>query len=137
MRIPATLRLALLITPLLHIAACSSQAPQKPAPADHAVLEELAQAYRKVGEDYPMQPQAMAPEGRKEFVSRVFAEAGYDFSASLIALARPGADRTNQDQRDLAELLLLPSRGLSDDALARLYTADERKSIQQLRTIFR
>ena len=116
---------------------CGSEA-QKPAPAgDHAVLEQLAEAYRHVSEQFPMQPQAMPPKGRKDFVNRVFAQAGYDYTATLIGLAETGPSLTNQDHRDLADLLLLPSKGLSDEDLGSIYNADEMLAVRQLRSVFR
>ncbi len=107
------------------------------AAGDHAVLEQLAQAYRKVGEQYPMQPQAMSPEGRKKFVSQVFMQAGYGYSASLISLANTAADSTDQDQRDLVELLLLPAKGLSDKVLAKSFSDEEAAAVKHLRSTFR
>jgi hypothetical protein len=107
------------------------------AAGDHAVLEQLAQAYRKVGEHYPMQPQAMLPEGRRKFVDQVFRQAGYSYSASLISMASRSADNTDQDQRDLVELLLLPAKGLSDKSLDKSYSTEEQAAVQRLRTTFR
>jgi hypothetical protein len=122
---------------MLGFVACSSET-QKAAPlGEHAVLEQLAEAYNAIGEQYPMQPQAMPPKGRKEFVERVFMQAGYSYSATLLALAQPGADATNQEQRDMAELLLLPAKGLSDEGLGKLYSADEVAAVRRLQADFR
>lgn len=122
---------------LLGFVACSNET-QEPAPVgEHAVLERLAKAYNVVSEQYPMQPQAMPHKGRKEFVGRVFKQAGYNYSATLMALAQPGVDASNQDSRDLAELLLLPAKGLSEEGLAKLYTADELVAVRRLQADFR
>jgi hypothetical protein len=126
--------LALLL--IATLTACGEQKLQIAA-GNHAVLEQLAEAYRKVGEQYPVQPQAMPPEGRKKFVNQVFAQAGYSYSASLIALANVGADGAKPDRRDLAELLLLPTKGLSDKALTKVYSEDELAAVKRLQTIFR
>ena len=107
------------------------------AAGDHAVLEQLAQAYRQVGDHYPMQPQAMSPEGRRKFLDQVFRQAGYSYSASLLALANGPADSTDQDQRDLSELLLLPAKGLSDNQLGKSYSDEEQAAVKRLRTTFR
>ena len=137
MKITVYLRIVLLATVSLVLFACGAES-QKPAPAgDHAVLEQLADAYRHVGEQFPMQPQAMPPKGRKDFVNRVFAQAGYSYSATLTTLAKTGASITNQDHRDLVDLLLLPGKGLSDENLASIYSADEVVAVRQLRAIFR
>jgi len=120
------------------LVACGGEKQLNAAPAgDRAVLEQLAKAYRQASQQYPMQPQAMAPKGRKEFVSRVFAQAGYSYSATLLAMAGAEADASNQNQRDLVDLLLLPIKGLPDKALEKLYTADELAAVQVLREKFR
>lgn len=127
----------LLVVILLMLVACSDDI-QKPAPAgDHAVLEQLAQAYRTVGERYPMQPQAMPPSGRKDFLSKVFNQAGFSYSVTLLALGQPDASIANQDHRDLVELLLLPNKGLSDEDLSSIYSVDEQAAVRRLRVIFR
>jgi hypothetical protein len=122
---------------LLVLAACGN-GQQSAAPAgDRSALEKLAQAYRQVGESYPVQPQVMPPKGRKEFLNKVFKQAGYDYSATLLALVESGTDNTNQNQRDLVELLLIPGKGLQDSALDKLYTAEELVAVKQLREGFR
>lgn len=125
----------LLITLLLItvLVACEQQLPSIPAPpGDYAVLEELAEAYHQVARDYPVQPRNMRPPGRKEFVRRIFQAAGYDYAASLQALAGREMDVVNQDYRDLAELLLLPHQGLSDEAMEDLYSSEELAAIRTI-----
>lgn len=113
--------------------ACEGQEVGKAAPiGDHAVLEQLATAYRSVANEYPMQPASMRPIHKKEFIERVFASAGYHYRATLIAFAKQGADVTNQDQRDLAELLFLPHRGLDENGMKDLYTAEELAAIRSI-----
>lgn len=121
----------------LILAACGEQNPQAAPVGDHAVLEQLAEAYRKVNAKYPVQPQAMPPEGRKKYLVQVFDQAGYNYSMSLIAAAKLATDSNNKDQRDLSELLLLPVKGLSDEAQAKMYSADELAAVKQLHKTFR
>jgi len=122
---------------ILGLTACDDK-KQPIAPAgDHAVLEQLAEAYRKVGEQYPVQPYAMPPGGRKEFVSKVFMQAGYSYSATLIAMGLSAADSSNQERRDLVELLLLPVKGVPNEVRADLYTDDELTAMQRLQINFR
>ena len=117
--------------------ACSD-GMQKPAPVgEYAVLEELAAAFRTTSEHYPIQPQAMRPEARKEFLTKVFAQAGYGYSATLLALSDAELLTTNQDHRDFVELLLMPGKGLSDVDLASIYSADELLVVRRLRKEFR
>lgn len=110
---------------------------QKPAPlGDYAVLEQLAAAYRATSEQYSIQPQAMHPEGRRDFLRKVFARAGYSYSATLLAMADAEVSIINQDHRDFVELLLLPSKGLADADLVSIYSADELPVVRRLRAIF-
>lgn len=130
--------LSAVLLAVLVLTACDGEQSQPVAPmGDHAVLEQLADAYRKVSEQYPVQPQAMSPEGRKKFLTQVFKQAGYNYSASLIAAVQTATDNASKDQRDLVELLLLPTKGLSDEALGKMYSADELAAVQQLRKAFR
>lgn len=113
--------------------ACENGNTGEAAPiGDHAGLEQLAAAYRSVAAEYPGQPTNMRPKHKKEFVERVFASAGYDYGATLTAFAKQGADVTNQDQRDLADLLFLPHRGLDESEMEDLYTAEELAAIHTL-----
>ncbi len=135
--IKRTVYLWVVLLAILCLTACDEK-KQSVAPAgDHAVLEELAAAYRKVGEKYLVQPQAMPPKGRKEFLSKVFAQAGYSYAATLIAMGQAVADSSNQEQRDLVELLLLPVKGVSNEVRADLYTDDELVAMQRLQINFR
>jgi len=112
---------------------CNNSGPRTPAPiGDHAALEQLATAYRSVADGYPVQPTSMRPKVKKDFVQRVFTTAGYHYGATLSAFANQGVDITNQDQRDLAELLLLPLRGLGEEDMKKLFSAEELQAIRIL-----
>lgn len=116
----------------LSLLACE-KAPGKAAPiGDHAVLEQLADAYRKVAQEYPVQPAGMRPAGRKEFLKQVFMQAGYDYGETLRAFAKQGVDATSQEQRDLAELLLLPHRGLAKVDWPDVYSSEELAAIKRI-----
>lgn len=126
--IPLVTLLAALLLP-----ACEQGQPSIPAPVDdYAVLEKLAAAYEQIARDYPVQVRGMRPAGRKEFVRRVFQAAGYDYSASLLALAGPDVDTAGQNYRDLAELLLLPHQGLDEEAREDLYSHEELEAIHAI-----
>jgi len=136
MKKTAYLWIPLLATVSMLLLACSDNA-LKPAPVgEYTVLEELASAYRATSEQYPMQPQAMPPEGRRDFLTQVFMQAGYSYSATLLALADAEVVMTNQDHRDLVDLLLLPGKGISDTELATIYSADELAVVRRLRADF-
>lgn len=124
--------LLLLILALLVLSACDNS-PLKPAPiGDHSVLEQLADAYRSVAQQYPAQPASMRPAGKKKFIEGVFTTAGYSFSATLKAFAKQSVDVTNQDHRDLAELLVLPHKGMTDADMATLYSSEELVAIRSI-----
>lgn len=118
----------------LLLASCQPAPPSTSAPlGDYAALENLAEAFRQVSLEYPVQPVSMSPEGRKKFVQRVFSAAGYDYSATLSSVAHQGQDVTNQDHRDLVELLLLPHKGLDEIAWDELYSKTELAAVHAIK----
>jgi len=117
---------------------CQQKPVAEPAPlGDYAVLEQLAEAYREVAEQYPLQPRQMTPALRRQFVEQVFQRAGYDYTATLGAMARQGVDVTNQDHRDLAQLVLLPHQGLDHEARVELYSSGELASVEAIEAALR
>ena len=111
---------------------CDSH-PQKPAPiGDFTALEQLAKSYRSVAQQYSVQPASMRPAGKRKFVEAVFINAGYSFSATIRAFAKQGADATNENHRDLAELLFLPHQGMADSELTSIYSGDELEDIRSI-----
>jgi hypothetical protein len=135
--IKRTVYLWVMLLAILSLTACDEKKQRVAPSGDHAVLEELAEAYRTISEKYPVQPQSMPPKGRKEFLNKVFAQAGYSYSATLIAMGEAAMASSNQEQRDLVELLLLPVRGVSNEVRAGLYTDDELVAMQRLQIYFR
>jgi hypothetical protein len=128
----------LLLLALVLLTACGGKPMGKAAPlGDHAVLEQLADAYRSVRQEYPMSPRSMAPKGRLEFVQRVFQQAGYDYDATLQAMAKAGAQVTNPDHRDLAALLFLPHQGVAEASWADIYSPEELAAIKSIRDALR
>jgi hypothetical protein len=124
----------MLLLLLLPISGCDNGSP-KPAPiGDHAVLKQLAVAYRSVAQQYPVQPASMRPAGKKKFVEAVFKNAGYSFSATLKVFAKEGVNAASQEHRDLAELLFLPHQGLSETDMATLYSAEELVAIRSIQS---
>jgi hypothetical protein len=124
-------RYCLLLVLVGLLVACGKPAGQAAPLGDHAVLEQLATAYRVTAEQYPVAPRAMTPEGKRRFVAQVFSRAGYDYPATLAALAKQ-MDVTNPDHRDLAELLLLPRAGLADEQVDALFSPAERQALRTL-----
>ncbi len=114
------------------LAACSKTTLPTAPLGDHAVLEQLAEAYKQTLQEAPTAPRAMRPAGRLMFVEQVFRDAGYDYAATLAVLAQ-GLDAKDVGHRDLAELVLLPFSGLSDAGLEELLSGDMLENARQLR----
>lgn len=94
---------------------------------EKAVLENLAEAYTEVSDSrLQMSPKTLIGKDRYDFVVRVFAEAGYDYSATLRGMAAEGLDNNNALHKDLAELALMPHRNQSAPVQpASIYSSDE------------
>lgn len=118
------------------LTACAKPAGQAAPVGDHAVLEQLAAAYRTTAEALPVAPRGMQAPARRQFVEQVFTRAGYDYSATLAALAEV-VDATNPDHRDLAELLMLPRAGLADEQMDKLFSERERQALHSLEAALR
>lgn len=119
---------------LLGVAACDSYDNKVAAPlGDKAALEKLAKAYLHVEEEQQLNssPLSLAPEMRRKFVDRVFAESGYSYSATLHSLAESKLNVVDQNIKDLAELLLMPHRA-SVVAMEDIYSAEELKDVRAI-----
>ncbi len=127
----------LLLAGLLLLSACEKTSNDAAPVGDRAALERLADAYRAVSEKFPAQPSALRPEGLKKFVEQVFQKAGYDHGATLRAFAASGAAMTTQDHRDLAELLLMPYRGVAAGELEKLASGEELSAVITLQDALR
>lgn len=99
------------------------------------MLEQLADAFRDVADNLPTNPARMPPEGRKEFVQLVFSKAGYDYHATLTALASEGLDPNNKLHRDLVELVFFPTAGVSPADVRRLYDGPESVAIEHIKKV--
>lgn len=129
----------LLLCAVLCCSACSPGGTGKTVPAgDRPALEQLAEAYRSVAEDLPTNPLDQLPDNRRRFVEAVFQEAGYDYAATLNQLGQQGGlDPAQTLHRDLAQLILLPTSGLADQDIEKIYSAQELKAVANLRAAVR
>ena len=90
------------------VAGCSQSADNLVAAplGDRAVLEQLADAYTEVSDKtLGVSPMKLLGDERHAFLTEVFARAGYDYSATLRALAMGGFDRGNQLHNDMVDLV--------------------------------
>ncbi len=123
---------------LLSLMACSS-APSGNTPApigELSVLEQLAKSYNEVMENVPGNPRDLPPAQRRQFVEQVFAQSGYAYSATLTSLGDRELDPFDDQQRDLARLLLLPLDGVATDQYDKYYDAREIQALHRIRKIF-
>ena len=107
---------------------------QPPAPlGEKAVLEKLADAFKHEANRIAWSPQHQTPSAKRDFVENVFATAEYSYDATLAYLAANKLDPGNQLHRDLVELVLFPTVGISLEDIAKIYDHDEFKVIQKIR----
>jgi hypothetical protein len=117
------------------LAGCHS-GHRPPAPlGERAALEKLASAYDTVSEQLPIAPTGLTPQGKLRFVQQVFDQAGYDFSATLQALAQTPPGSLGTYHKDMMELVLLPDQGLSEQAAEQLYSAEQLASIKTIKAL--
>jgi hypothetical protein len=118
----------------LALAACSGKPPTQPVPiGDRAALEQLAAQYDKLAERIPVSPHRLSPSERKDFVTKVFAAAGYSYSATLHRLAQGGWDTNDQNAKDLVDLLFMPHTDLRpEDSLSGVYSQQELADLRKV-----
>lgn len=122
----------LLIPLLLSMMACGDNSTKVAAPlGDKAVLEKLAKAYRIIEAKQQLDgsPLSLPPDKRKKFIEMVFAEGGYNYSATLHTLAENKLNVIDQNIKDMAELLLLPHRA-TGIAMEDIYSVQELKDVR-------
>ncbi len=124
-------------TALLLLVACSK--PDLPAAplGERPVLQQLADGYELVAEQLPVSPRKLPPAERRKFLETVFREAGFDYNATLTSAAAGALDPANQHHRDLVELLVLPTVGISQDDIAGFYSTEELAAIQAIEMTMR
>jgi hypothetical protein len=98
------------------------------------VLENLAEAYRNVSAKLPASPGGLTRKGKRAFIESVFKNAGYDYQATLLHIAGKDFNPEIQYHKDLAELVLFPQTGLSENDLNSIYSEAEIKAVKTLRT---
>lgn len=126
------------ITACFMISACAEKRSSSAAPlGEVSALEKLASSYRSVSAQLPIQAQKLPPKGKKEFVEKVFQDAGYNYSSTLIALSESKLDPFNEHQRDMAKLLFLPIDNLNSADYESLYEKQELMAIKEIRETFR
>ncbi len=93
---------------------------------DRPALERLAESYTDVSNKrLTVSPMSLFGKERRDFLVRVFSGAGYDYSATLRALAM-NYDKTDKLHKDMVELVLMPHRNLSISMpAAKIYLPDE------------
>ena len=125
-----------LILPI--IVACEQKKAGTAAPLnDIATLEKLAQAYKEVAEQFPVNPVNLAPNVRRKFVEQVFSSAGFGYSETLTSLSLVKKENITKLHRDMQELLFMPHYRLQQDSMKDIYTEQELLTIQKITTNFK
>ncbi len=115
------------------VTACNQQNPIEAAPlGEKYALENLAESYRKLSDRYPVAPMSLPPKAKYDFVEQVFANAGYNYSNTLLELSRINPQEVTQWHKDIKQLLLLPKAGLSDEDSKTMYSESERRAIKAI-----
>jgi len=116
-------------------AGCSDRGDLPAAPfGDLATLEKLAKSYEVMAGRIPVSPTKIKLEDKKQFVANVFAEAGYSYRKTLLSSAAQQKNIRDKHHRDLADLMLLPTKGLNAESLSELYDADELVAVAALKS---
>ncbi|WP_455209999.1 hypothetical protein [Kaarinaea lacus] len=123
---------------VLSIGLIACQADHRPpAPlGEREALEKLASAYETLSEQLPVSPTGLTPQGKLKFVQEVYRLAGYDFTATLQALAQTSPENLTSYHKDMMELVLLPNQGLSQQAAEDLFNATQLASIRRITTLY-
>jgi hypothetical protein len=109
---------------------------QSPAPlGERQALEKLAGVYDRLSQRLPISPSGLTPQGKLKFVHDVFKKAGYDYNATLNALAQTPSQTVNSYHKDMTELLFMPHRGLSRQDMETLYSKEELENIDRVNAI--
>ncbi len=116
---------------------CSTDNPLVAAPIGSiAPLEKLADSYKQIESSYPSNKTSLPPARKREFIDRVFSLSGYDYTLTLLSMGEMQLDAKNKNQKDLAELLLVPTVGLSSSELADIYSTEEVQAFKKLKATF-
>lgn len=135
------LKLILCLTALGAITAllgCNNQTPEEPAAplGDILALEKLADAYKEVSNDFPVNPINLAPDVRKKFVKQVFSNAGYGYQRTLSALSEISNPEITKLHRDMQELLFLPHYRVGKEVWSDIYTDEEIQLVRKIEKNF-
>lgn len=122
----------------LVISACSNNNETKPAPLGNlTALENLAVSYTEVSGHFPMNVRSLPPQQKREFLEQVFKKSGYDYTATIITMGNSPLDNSNKNQKDLAELVLLPTVGISNEAVSDIYSDEEMQALNKIQAALR
>lgn len=128
------IRIASLALVGLLTACAGGHPPTEAAPiGDRGTLERLAAQYDKLAEDIPVSPHRLPPDQRKDFVTKVFAAAGYSYTATLHRLAQGGWDVHDPNATDLVQLMFMPHTDLRpEDKLTGVYSQQELADVRRV-----
>jgi len=124
-----------LLAVLLFLHGCNNSAQHHAAAplGEITALQALEKAYNAALNGLPTGPAKLKPSVRRKFVEQVFQDAGYNYSATLLALADIPLDAINQHHKDMKELLFLPHHALAFEDVKAIYTKEEQNAISTIK----
>jgi len=127
--------LALVLLLLLHACNNANQYQAAAPLGEISVLKALEKSYNTAANALPAAPTKLKPSVRRKFVEQVFQQAGYNYSATLMALAKTPSETINQHHKDMKELLFLPHHTLKFEDVKDVYTKEEQTAIVTINNI--
>lgn len=120
------------------LAACAADDEGRAAPlGDQKTLERLEASYNRIGETLPTSPLNMSMRDRKRFVQAVFQDSGFDYRATLDAMARADMKPNQPYVKDMAELLMLPHRSTgTNERIEDVYSEEELADVRAIQAKF-
>lgn len=130
---------AVIIGALIALSGCNNgETLGKPAAplGDVSALEKLAEAYREISDEFPVNPVNLAPDVRKKFVKKVFSSAGYGYEETLSGLSKISRQEITELHRDMQKLLFLPHYRVGKEVWNDIYSDEEIQLIKEIESNF-
>lgn len=122
----------IILVPCLAIFSCQAPSNKEVSLGDRAALERLAKAFENLSKDIRLSPSSLRPDKKKDFVIRVFNQAGYNYQLTLKHVAT-GFKKEEKLHKDLVELLFFAhERGWRPSKMSDIYNEEELKYINKI-----
>lgn len=120
------------------LAACGTDESSRAAPiGDRKALERLEVSYNRLAEKLSTNPLNMSMKDRKNFVQAVFHDSGFDYRATLDAMAQARVKPDQPYVKDMADLLMLPHRSTgTSERIEDIYNDEELADVKAIQAKF-